>query len=81
MAAPAAFHPAHIHRVLRVIEGGEIAERIETGERGAYACMLGDEDGRTLYVLTNTGSGPDAAARRDGRIECMRVEVAHAGLP
>jgi len=66
--------------VIRVREGGEITHTIDTG-RGAFACMLGGDDGRTLYVCTATGSGPHAEARRDGRIETVRVEVPHAGLP
>jgi sugar lactone lactonase YvrE len=67
--------------VIRVREGGEIVERHDTGDRGAYACMLGGEDGCSLYVCTATGSGPHARARRDGAIEMMRVAVPHAGLP
>ena len=68
--------------VARVFEGGRIAERIEVGPgRGAYACMLGGEDGRTLFILTNSGSGPDMASKTDGRIETVRVEVPGAGWP
>jgi sugar lactone lactonase YvrE len=68
--------------VIRVREGGEVNERVATGEgRNAYACMLGGPEGRTLFVATNTGSGPDAAATRNGRIEVVDVEVAGAGWP
>ncbi len=67
--------------VVRVTEGGVISERVHTPDRGAYACMLGGGDGRTLYVCTATGSGPHARARREGRIEVTRVRVPHAGLP
>ncbi|MCB1744166.1 MAG: SMP-30/gluconolactonase/LRE family protein, partial [Gammaproteobacteria bacterium] len=67
--------------VIRVTADGHIEQRIDTGDRGAYACMLGGEDGCTLYVCTATGSGAHAEARRDGRIESIRVEHAHAGLP
>lgn len=66
--------------VIRVTEGGDITDKIDTG-RGAFACILGGEDGRTLFVCTATGSGPHAEARRDGRIETTRVQVPHAGLP
>jgi len=69
-------------QVFRVLEGGEVTDRLSTGEgRNAYACMLGGADRRTLFVLTNTGSGPDAAAARDGRIEITEVAVPGAGLP
>ncbi|MBD3646943.1 MAG: SMP-30/gluconolactonase/LRE family protein [Pseudomonadales bacterium] len=66
--------------VIRVLKGGEITDRIDTG-RGAFACMLGGNDGRTLFVCTATGSGPHAEARRDGRIESTKVEIPRDGLP
>ena len=70
------------HEVVRVAEGGEVTARVPTGaDRGAYACMLGGDDRRTLFVCTNTGSGPAAAGRRDGRIEHVPVEVPGAGWP
>lgn len=68
------------HCVIRVREGGTITDAIDTG-RGAFACMLGGDDGKTLYICTASGSGPHAEARRDGRIEAMTVAVPHAGLP
>ena len=69
------------NKVVRVFEGGTVAAEIATGDRGAYACMLGGADRRTLFVCTNTGSGPAMAEARDGRIETVRVEVPGAGLP
>jgi sugar lactone lactonase YvrE len=69
------------NRVVRVLQGGRIAETVATGERGSYACMLGGPDRRTLFVLTNTGSGPAMAEKSDGRIEMVRVDVPGAGLP
>jgi sugar lactone lactonase YvrE len=69
------------NEVIRLKEGGEVAERIDTG-RGAYACMLGGDDRRTLYVLTCVSSNPEECARdRTGRIEAVQVEVPGAGLP
>jgi sugar lactone lactonase YvrE len=68
-------------RVLRVLEGGKITHSIDLGPRGAYACMLGGTDRRTLYVVTNSASGPSVADRRDGRIEVARVDVPGTGLP
>ena len=67
--------------VFRVHEGGRRSREIPVANRGAYACMLGGDDRRTLFVCTNTGSGPQAAARTDGRIETIRVDVPGAGLP
>ena len=67
--------------VIRLKEGGEVLERIEAAQ-GVFACMLGGEDRKTLYVLTASGSDPeDCAARRLGRIEAVRVDVPGAGLP
>jgi sugar lactone lactonase YvrE len=65
------------HRVIRVFDGGRIAQTISTGDdRVPLACMLGGEDLRTLFVCTNTGFGPKMAEKRDGRIETVRVDVA-----
>ena len=67
--------------LVRVFEGGRIAQTVATGTRGSYACMLGGPDRRTLFILTNSGSGPAIAAKADGRIEIVKVEVPGAGLP
>ena len=68
-------------RVLRVLPGGRIAQAVDTGDRRSFACMLGGPDRRTLFVITNTGSGPAMAEKSDGRIETIRVDVPGAGLP
>ena len=67
--------------VVRVLPGGRVTQSIATPQRGSYACMLGGADRRTLFVLTNTGSGPGMAHKSDGRIECVQVDVPGAGLP
>ena len=69
------------NRVVRVFEGGRIERTISTGTQGAFACMLGGEDRRTLFICTSSGSGPAMAKRRDGRIEFVRVDIPGAGLP
>jgi sugar lactone lactonase YvrE len=38
------------HRVVRVRAGGEVLDEVSTGDVGAYACALGGDDGRTLFV-------------------------------
>ena len=68
-------------RVLRVLEGGKITHSLDLAPRGAYACMLGGADRRTLFVVTNSGSGPTMVGKRDGRIETMRVDVPGVGWP
>ena len=67
--------------VLCVAEGGAIAKRIETSQF-CYACMLGGEDGKTLFALTAASSDHRAAgAERTGKIEIATVDTPHAGLP
>ncbi len=68
-------------QVLRVREGGEVTDRIETSDV-AYACMLGGPERRTLFIMTAGTSYPDEArARMSGRIEMVEVEVPGTGLP
>ncbi|MBP8305672.1 MAG: SMP-30/gluconolactonase/LRE family protein [Burkholderiaceae bacterium] len=68
--------------LLRVREGGAIVQRIALPPgRHAFACMLGGEDRRDLYVCTASGSGPAAAQRRNAGIDVIRVEVPGAGRP
>lgn len=67
------------NQVVRIGEGGVVLERISTGQ-GAFACELGGDDGRTLFICTY-----DAAASASpnptpvGRLETVRVEVPSAG--
>jgi sugar lactone lactonase YvrE len=69
------------NEVLRVREGGEVTHRV-TLDRGAFACMLGGDDRRTLLICTSHSSDPvESAQQRSGRIESMRVDVPGAGLP
>lgn len=69
-------------QVVRIADGGQVLDRVELEEgRNAYACMLGGEDRRRLFIVTNTASGPVAASRRDGRIEFVDVDVPGAGWP
>lgn len=64
-----------------IAEGGEVLEVIDTGQP-SYACMLGGEDGRTLFVLTaRTSSAHEAAASPTGKLLIARVDVPHAGRP
>jgi sugar lactone lactonase YvrE len=63
---------------VRIAEGGEVLEVIETS-LPCFACMLGGEDGRTLFMMT---SRPDeAGGKPHGRIEVLDVGAAHAGRP
>ncbi len=66
--------------VVRVLEGGTITDRLPTPQP-AYACMLGGDDGRTLFILTAPGAGADRAGTGEGCILTTTVEHAGAGLP
>jgi len=69
---------------LRVREGGEVFDRIEL-DRPCYACMLGGEDGRTLFMVVAKWFGPDRIDEllqaKTGQILTARVDVPHAGWP
>jgi sugar lactone lactonase YvrE len=70
--------------VLRVREGGEVLDRIEL-DRPCYACMLGGDDGRTLFMVVAKWLGPDRIDEllqaKTGQILTARVDVPHAGRP
>jgi sugar lactone lactonase YvrE len=66
---------------LRVREGGEITAMVETSQV-AFACMLGGEDRRSLYVMTApTSDRFKITNTHEGRIEVAEVSVPGAGLP
>lgn len=67
---------------VRVREGGEALGRIEL-DRGGFACMLGGEDGRTLFVTANDWRGPESmeAGAPTGRVLAFRAPAPRAGWP
>ncbi len=69
------------NKVIRVREGGEVAQEIPLPGRDSFACMLGGEDRRTLYICTAPHFQPEITIpARAGRIEAVRVEVPGAGM-
>ena len=75
------FADARGQRVVRVREGGEITHTIDV-PANTYACTLGGEDGRTLFILTALSfDAATTAGRGAGQILTTRVDVPHAGLP
>ncbi|HZK98340.1 MAG TPA: SMP-30/gluconolactonase/LRE family protein [Caulobacteraceae bacterium] len=65
----------------RIAQGGEVVEVIDTGQP-CYACMLGGDDGRTLFMLTApTSIAHEAAAAALGKLLIATVEAPHAGRP
>ncbi len=69
---------------VRVREGGDILDRMEL-DRPAFACMLGGEDGRTLFLVAQKWFGPDRMGEliqaRTGQVLTVRVSTPHAGWP
>ena len=66
---------------LLVAEGGKVLEVIDTG-MPCYSCMLGGEDGKTLFMH----AGPTflkhvAKVSPKGKLLVASVDVPHAGLP
>ena len=74
------FADASTPRVVRVAKGGKILDEVETPQV-PFACMLGGEGGKTLFILTADSSGPNQAGSGSGNIWTHNVDVAKAGLP
>ncbi len=68
-------------QVVRVLEGGEITDRLDL-PMNTYATTLGGDDGRTLFVLCAPDSSSSVVAgKAGGVIFTTSVDVAHAGRP
>jgi sugar lactone lactonase YvrE len=72
-------------RCVRVTEGGEVLKTVTT-DRGCFACMLGGEDGRTLFIATARWRGMEAAMKEGpgltGQLLAAPDQPApHAGRP
>ncbi|MCU1359987.1 MAG: gluconolactonase [Ilumatobacteraceae bacterium] len=66
---------------LRVAEGGQVLEVIDTGDK-CYACMLGGPQGNTLFMLTSESSQPEPCRTEpSGRVQITTVSTARAGRP
>jgi sugar lactone lactonase YvrE len=64
-----------------VAPGGAELARIETGDH-CYACMLGGDDGRTLYMMTAPSSNAAIAAQAPkGRLLAATVNSGRTGWP
>jgi sugar lactone lactonase YvrE len=64
-----------------VAPGGEIVGRVEADEP-CYACMLGGDDRRTLFIMTAPSSMPDIVSKsRQGHVASADVETPGAGWP
>jgi sugar lactone lactonase YvrE len=70
-------------RVIRVAPGGDIVDEVAAPEgQGAFACMLGGDDGRTLLVcLAPDFLEHNRRAAREAVLATCTVDVPRAGLP
>lgn len=69
---------------VRVTEGGDVLATVAL-DRGAFACMLGGPDGRTLFTLVAEWRGfeniEEAIADRTGQVLVADAPSPHAGWP
>ena len=69
-------------RCVRVREGGEVLQTVEL-DRGCFACMLGGEDKKTLFLVANEwgGSADIASATRTGQVLTVKAAAPGVGWP
>jgi sugar lactone lactonase YvrE len=69
------------NRAVRLAEGGEQLDEIRL-DVGCFACMLGGDDGRTLFLCTAPSFAEhERRTTREARLLAARVDVPHAGTP
>ncbi len=69
------------HQFERIVEGGEVTDRIDIGERTAIACALGGPEGRTLFLVTTPDAYPDRVrGTLLSRLDATTVDVPAAGF-
>jgi len=64
--------------VIRVLEGGEITSKIKVKGTNVFACALGGDDGKTLFLCTSLSLEDK---RSSGRIEYLKVEIPGIEIP
>jgi sugar lactone lactonase YvrE len=69
-------------RCVRVAEGGKVLQTIDVG-LGCFACMLGGEDGKTLFILAAEWHGMEAVGQgpRTGQVLMAQAPAAGVGWP
>ncbi len=70
------------HQFERIVEGGNVTDRIDIGDRTAIACTLGGPERRTLFLLTSTDAYPQrVVGTKLSRLDTTTVDIPGAGLP
>ena len=70
------------HQFERIVEGGEVTDRIDMGGRVAIACALGGPERRTLFLLSSTDAYPKRlVGTRLSQLDAVLVDTPGAGLP
>jgi sugar lactone lactonase YvrE len=71
-------------RCVRVREGGEVLQTVAV-DRGCFACMLGGQANKTLFIIATEWRGMDKIAEvahaRTGQVLTVDAPVPHAGWP
>jgi sugar lactone lactonase YvrE len=69
-------------RCVRVRKGGEVLQTVEL-DRGAFACILGGPERRTLFIVCQDwrGAGNWASGPRTGQVMALAAPAAAAGWP
>ena len=67
-------------RCVRVREGGEVLQTVEL-DRGCFACALGGDDGRTLFMVAQEWNGPVSMFQgpRTGQVLTMHASAPAGG--
>jgi sugar lactone lactonase YvrE len=69
-------------RCVRVREGGDVLQTIDL-DRGCFACMLGGEGNRTLFMVAAAWGGPESmgSGQRTGQVLSVEAPALRAGWP
>ncbi|PRC59267.1 gluconolactonase, partial [Mycobacterium sp. ITM-2017-0098] len=69
------------HQFERIVDGGQVTDRIDVGDRVAIACALGGPEGRTLFLVTPTDAYPERLrGTKLSRLDATTVDVPAAGF-
>jgi sugar lactone lactonase YvrE len=82
MDAEGAIWSPRFQSCVRVREGGDVLETIEL-DRFCFACMLGGQNGSTLFMNVAEWTGPEGIFKepRTGQVSAIEAPASHAGRP